>query len=73
MWGGLTNWDEREVEIDLSRFAEGKYEASIFQDSVNANRLATDYQHIVREVESDEGMRISMKKGGGFAIHLKKQ
>lgn len=71
--GGLTNWDEREVEIDLSRFAEGKYEASIFQDSVNANRLATDYQHIVREVESDEGLRISMKKGGGFAIHLKRQ
>lgn len=70
--GGLTNWDERDVEIDLSRFASGKFDAEIVQDGINANRIAEDYQIIKRSVSATDKIKITMKKGGGFAIHLKK-
>ena len=71
--GGLTNWDERTVVIDLSQFAEGEFEAEIFVDGINANRLATDYQVVKKSVSSKEKLEITMKKGGGFALHLKKR
>jgi len=69
--GGLNNWTEREVKIDLSRFAHGKYDGRIFKDSVNANRLATDYQYDQLEIDGDEALTLTMKNGGGFAIQLK--
>jgi alpha-glucosidase len=69
--GGLNNWDERSISIDLKRFAEGSFQASIYQDSVNANRLASDYTHRVTQVTSGDTIQLTMKKGGGFAIHLK--
>ena len=69
--GGLNNWDERDIRIDLSRFADGSYEASILKDGLNANRLATDYQHDTLEVSTESTIGLTMKKGGGFAIHLK--
>jgi len=71
--GGLTNWDERDVEIDLSEFASGEYDATFLLDGINANRIASDYQVETRKVDSSEKLNINMKKGGGFAIQLKKQ
>jgi len=69
--GGLNNWTEREVKIDLPRFAHGKYDGRIFKDSVNANRLATDYQYDQLEIDGGEPLTLTMKNGGGFAIQLK--
>lgn len=70
--GGLSNWDERTVEIDLSKFANGRYSAVMIIDGINANRKATDYQVIRKEVTSADKLKITVKKGGGFAIHLEK-
>ena len=70
--GGLTNWDEREVEIDLSGLISSEYNAIIFTDGMNANRRAGDYNVIERKVSASEKFNITMKKGGGFAVHLKK-
>ncbi|MFW6277278.1 MAG: glycoside hydrolase family 97 protein [Prolixibacteraceae bacterium] len=70
--GGLTNWDEREVEIDLSEFASGSYNATLLLDGINANRIASDYQVQKKRVNSSDKLKINMKKGGGFAIQLKK-
>lgn len=70
--GGLTNWTEREIEIDLSEVADGKYAASLYTDGVNANRNAGDYQYEEKQVSSANPLKVTMKKGGGFVIHLKK-
>jgi alpha-glucosidase len=70
--GGLTNWDERTIEINLADFASGTYQAEMVIDGVNANRMASDYQVVKREVSSADKLKITMKKGGGFAIHLNK-
>lgn len=70
--GGMTDWNERTVRIDLGRFAEGIYSAEIFRDGVNANRQAEDYIHKIKEVSDRDVLDITMKKGGGFAVVLKK-
>ncbi|MBN2320875.1 MAG: glycoside hydrolase family 97 protein, partial [Acidobacteria bacterium] len=36
--GAMTNWDPREMELDFSFLPEGKYEALIFEDGINAHR-----------------------------------
>ncbi len=70
--GGLTDWNERDVTIDLSGFTDGTYEAEVFRDGINANKLAEDYIHETKQVTSGDSLVIPMKKGGGFAVVLKK-
>jgi alpha-glucosidase len=69
--GGMTNWTGRSVEIDLSRFATGRYTARLLVDSVNAHRAAGDYQAIERVVSATDRLPVTMQPGGGFAIHLR--
>lgn len=71
--GGMTDWDERELEIDLSTLINGSYEATMFLDGVNANRTAGDYRTDRRTVSDRDRLKVRMKKGGGFAIRLEKK
>jgi alpha-glucosidase len=71
--GGLTNWTERDIEIDLSQFPAGTYTADILRDGINANRNAEDYISESRQVSSTDVLKITMKKGGGFAMVLRKK
>ena len=68
--GGLTSWEEREIEIDLSSFADGNFQAQMLLDGINANRKAGDYQYKEGRVSSNDKLNVKMKKGGGFAIRL---
>lgn len=38
--GAMTNWDSRTIEIDFSFLEEGVYEVDIFEDGMNAHRVA---------------------------------
>ena len=69
----MTNWDERELELDLSFLDEGNYQFEIMQDGINANRTARDYKKVMMEKKSGEKLVIKMAKGGGWtAICTKK-
>ncbi|MFW5877811.1 MAG: glycoside hydrolase family 97 protein [bacterium] len=71
--GGLTNWSGREVNIDLSQFGDGNYQAVIFKDGINSDRMAEDYIYEEKKVSSSENLEIEMKPGGGFAVLLRKK
>lgn len=71
--GGLNNWTEREVEIDLSLLIKGNAQAEMFIDGINANRLAGDFQLIKKQVNCNGKITVRMKQGGGFAIKLIQQ
>lgn len=68
----MNDWNEREVEIDFSKILpeDTEYKAEIICDSVNSNKLARDYKREFKDVDSTTKMKITMKKGGGFAIKL---
>jgi alpha-glucosidase len=70
--GGLTDWNERTIEIDPSAFTSGRFSAEMLVDGINANKNASDYQYLKKEISFSDKLSVTMKKGGGFAIFLKK-
>ena len=67
--GGLTDWNERTLTIDLSFLEPGRtYNAHIFRDGVNAHRHATDYKTETKTVTSEQVLTVLLRPGGGFAI-----
>ncbi|WP_353123967.1 glycoside hydrolase family 97 C-terminal domain-containing protein, partial [Dysgonomonas capnocytophagoides] len=70
--GALTNWDQRELILDLSFLGEGNFKAEVFQDGKNAHRVASDYKKIEIPVPSDRKLKISMAPGGGYAMKISK-
>lgn len=70
--GGMTNWDEREVEIDLSFLGEGNYRVTEFVDGLNANKIARDYRKVESTLDG-RTKKVRMAMGGGFALKIEKR
>ncbi|MCD8177323.1 MAG: glycoside hydrolase family 97 protein [Tannerellaceae bacterium] len=68
--GGMTNWDSRELEIDLSFLGKGDYRIELFRDGVNASRVPHDYKKETLTVPADRKVKINMAPGGGFAMKI---
>lgn len=71
--GALTNWEARKLDLDLSFLGSGDYVAEIYQDGINANKIATDYKKHQIEIPTDRKLSISMAQGGGFAMKIFKK
>jgi alpha-glucosidase len=71
--GGLTNWDARDVEIDLSFLGPGAFQAEIHRDGPNADRVGVDYVREVKPVSSADTLKIHLAPGGGVAIRIVRQ
>jgi alpha-glucosidase len=71
--GSLTNWDERNLDIDLSFLGSGNFVADVYKDGVNANRIAMDYRHELINIPANRKLSFVMAKGGGFAMKIYKQ
>jgi len=69
--GALTDWTERDIRLNLSFLGKGNYEATIFTDGVNANRHAEDYQIKKQRLVETDTLDITLKSGGGVAIHFR--
>ncbi len=65
--GGITNWDARDIDLDLS-FAAGRT-MTLFTDGVNAHRNAQDY--VQRTFNVPATLRVHMAPGGGFAAAIR--
>lgn len=69
--GGMTNWDERDVQLDFSFLPEGmSYTAILFKDGVNANKQAEDYRKETIRIDKDSRLTLHLASGGGFAMKL---
>ena len=69
--GGMTNWDERDVQLDFSFLPEGmSYTAGLFKDGVNANKQAEDYRKETIRIDKDSRLTLHLASGGGFAMKL---
>ena len=70
--GALTNWEARDMELDLSFLGEGEYQAEIFEDGINADRVGKDYKRKLIHIPADKKLRIHMAPGGGFIMKVQK-
>lgn len=70
--GALTNWDKREMKLDLSFLPDGDYQAIVFKDGTNAHRVARDYKREIISIPTNRLINLSMSSGGGYAMHIYK-
>lgn len=67
--GGMTK-AAREITVDLSFLDNSTYDAQIYQDGINADRIASDYQKITKTLKKTNKLQVKMAAGGGFAARL---
>ena len=67
--GGMTNWDARDVKIDLSELGiRGEHDATLFRDGINATHNATDYKQEQLRLQTKKPLQVHMAPGGGFVL-----
>jgi len=67
----MTNWDARELTVDLSRIAKGNFQLEEFVDGINADRNGNDYKKSGRNISTDGAFKIKMTTGGGWVAILR--
>jgi alpha-glucosidase len=68
--GALTNWDARDLEVDLSFLGSGQFKAEIFRDGANAHRAGVDYAREEKAVTAADRLTIHLAPGGGWAARI---
>ncbi len=68
--GALTNWDARDLTLDLSFLGEGDWTLDIFRDGINADKAARDYAHISAPVPADRRLTVRLAPGGGWVAKV---
>ena len=68
---GMTNWDERDIELSFSFLPPHQtFKATLMTDGPNANHNAEDYQRETTFISSTDSRTIHLASGGGFAVRL---
>lgn len=68
--GVMSNWQPRDISVDLSFLGSGNYEAEIFEDGINADRDATDYKRTIKKVSSGDKLTAHLMNGGGWTARI---
>ena len=68
--GGITDWDARDVEIPLSFLGKGKFQAEIFADGADADKVATRVSISKMPVSATDTLKAHLAPGGGWAAIL---
>jgi alpha-glucosidase len=71
--GGMTNWNTRYVDVDFSFLDDGEYNATLMLDGINAERYPSDYTISTQTVNNQTRLKLTMARGGGFVLTLRKK
>jgi alpha-glucosidase len=63
----MTNWDSRDLEIPLTFLGPGEYEAQIFADGPDADKVATSLSISKKRVKASDKLNAHLAPGGGLA------
>jgi alpha-glucosidase len=64
--GAMTDWNARDLEINLDFLKPGKYNIEIYKDGPNAHRNAIDFARENSQIESGQTINIHLAPGGGW-------
>ena len=67
--GGITNWTERDVEIDLKRLTDRAVNIELYTDGINAHRKGSDYKLSTLNFQLST-LKIHLASGGGFVARI---
>ena len=68
--GSITNWDPRDLEIPLGFLGHGRYEAQIFADGEDAEKVPTSVILSKKTVGGGDMLNVHLAPGGGVAVIL---
>jgi len=69
--GGMTNWDERKMNVDFLFLKPGlTYKADIYTDGTDANKVATSYIYKTITITNKTKMEVLLAQGGGAAMYI---
>ena len=69
----MTDWDRRTVEVPLSFLGDGAWEATVWADGPNAERVGTDYRRTARDASAAGSLRLDLAPGGGAVVRLRRR
>ena len=69
--GAITDWNPREITVDLSFLPAGNHRLDEYADGVNASRRADDYRKTTRTVTNATKLTLKLAEGGGYAARLR--
>jgi alpha-glucosidase len=70
--GAMSDWNSRDLNISFTFLEDGNYSLEIFQDGINADRMAQDYKKIIQTIKKGEVVKIHLAPGGGWAARAHK-
>ncbi|MBT1702306.1 glycoside hydrolase family 97 protein [Chryseosolibacter indicus] len=68
--GAITDWNARELTLDLSFLPNGNYNVELFKDGVNAHRAARDFKQETITLDQSKKIKVSLAPGGGFVAKI---
>lgn len=68
--GAITDWNTREIELDLGFLPEGRFTLDGYRDGVNADRYAQDYKRSQVPVNRATRLKLRLAEGGGYAARI---
>lgn len=68
--GGMTNWEPRTLQVDLTPLQQKGNTITLFKDGINADRKATDYTKETSALTSNT-LQVDLAPGGGFVGVIK--
>lgn len=70
---GMSNWDDRTVDLNFSFLDNQQYSAIVAIDGINADRYPSDYKISHETINNKMTKSIGMAKGGGFVLILRRK
>jgi alpha-glucosidase len=71
--GAMTDWSARTFEVPLGFTGGGTWEATLWTDGVNADKVGTDYRRSTQSVEATASLRLALAPGGGAVVRLRRK
>lgn len=68
--GALTNWNARDIKLDLSFIGNGTFQAEVFEDGINADKVGKDYRRKEIQLSTSQEYTVHLAPGGGFALKI---
>ncbi|MGV8829367.1 MAG: glycoside hydrolase family 97 protein [Breznakibacter sp.] len=69
--GSMTNWDQREFNLNLDFLPEGDYTMEIWEDGANAHRHGSDFKYSKLSGQASTVLPVKMAPGGGWVAIIK--
>ncbi len=66
--GGITDWNARDIEVDLSALGLEGSSGILYLDGVNAHRKGSDYK--IKAVSVENKLKVHLAPGGGFVLKV---